>query len=107
MYRYSILFQEIHETGFPDGWYYAHIPALNLTTHGHGLEGAREAAADLLRLWLEEKRVHGETVPKESTVFYSQIEIPDAVQSLEVLNKRKKAGFIETRSSGYNKVLRL
>jgi len=82
MYRYSILFQEIHETGFPAGWYYAHIPALNLTTHGHGLEGAREAAADLLRLWLEEKRAHGEEVPKESTVFYSQIEIPDAVQSL-------------------------
>ena len=81
MHRYSILFQEINEPNFPTGWYYAHIPTLNLTTHGEGLQGARESAEDLLRLWFEEKMAHGEEVPRESTVFFSQIEIPDAVQS--------------------------
>ncbi|MEW5814785.1 MAG: type II toxin-antitoxin system HicB family antitoxin [Spirochaetota bacterium] len=82
MHRYSILFQEINEPGFPKGWYYAHVPALNLTTHGEGLEGARQAALDLIQLWFAEKRAQGEAIPQESTVFFSQIEIPDAVQSL-------------------------
>jgi predicted RNase H-like HicB family nuclease len=67
IHRYSILFQEIKETGFPEGWYYAHVPALNLTTQGEGLEGAREAAIDLLQLWFAEKQAHGEEIPKEST----------------------------------------
>ena len=82
MRHYSILFQEIVETGFPKGWYYAHIPALNLTTHGEGLEGARAAAYDLVKLWMEEKRSQGEEIPVESTVFFSQIDVPDAALSL-------------------------
>ena len=42
--------------GFAPGYYYAHVPSLGLTTHGLGVEGARQAAADLLRLWIAEKR---------------------------------------------------
>ena len=34
------------------GYYYAHVPSLGLTTHGLGMEAAR----DLLALWIEEKR---------------------------------------------------
>jgi len=50
MHSYSILFEEITDPGFLKGWYYAKMPALNLTTHGRGLEGARAAAIDLLQL---------------------------------------------------------
>jgi len=78
--RYSILFEEIRESGFPAGWYYATVPTLNLTTHGKGLEGAREAVTELLQLWIAEKRSNGEEVPQEANVFFTQIEIPDAVQ---------------------------
>ncbi len=80
MYRYSVLFQEIHEPDFPKGWYYAHIPSLGLTTHGEGLAGAQQAAVDLLTLWCAEKQAHGEEIPQEATVFFSQIEIQDALQ---------------------------
>jgi len=80
MSRFSILFEEIHEPGFPEGWYYAIVPALGLTTHGEGIEGARKAVSDLISLWIAEKRTHGEEIPQEPAVFFSQIEIPDAVQ---------------------------
>ena len=45
---------------------YAHIPALSLTTHGLGIEGAREAARDLLQLWIGEKKANGEPIPPAS-----------------------------------------
>jgi hypothetical protein len=54
--KYGILFERIEEAGFPAGYYYAHVPALGLTTHGLAVEGAREAARDLLRQWLAEER---------------------------------------------------
>jgi predicted RNase H-like HicB family nuclease len=56
------------------------VPTLNLTTHGKGLEGARQAAVDLLELWFAEKQANGEDIPRESGVFFTQYEILDAVQ---------------------------
>lgn len=53
---YSVVFEKINDPEFPSGYYYAHIPALDLTTHGLGIEGARQAATDLVQLWIEEKR---------------------------------------------------
>lgn len=82
MYRYSVLFQEITDSDFSEGWYYAHIPALGLTAQGKGIEGAQKAAEDILRLWFAEKQAHHEAIPQESNVFFSHIEIPDAVQVL-------------------------
>ncbi|MDP2208575.1 MAG: hypothetical protein Q8K98_07350 [Bacteroidota bacterium] len=41
---------------FPDGYYYAHLPTLDLTTHGFGIEGAKQAALDLIKLWIDEKK---------------------------------------------------
>jgi predicted RNase H-like HicB family nuclease len=64
---YSIVFEKITDTSFPSGYYYAHVPALDLTTHGVGIEGAREAARDLITVWLEEKRANGEPVPIEGS----------------------------------------
>ena len=48
---YGILFEKITDSDFPKGYYYAHVPTLGLTTHGMGIEGARAAAEDLIRLW--------------------------------------------------------
>jgi len=39
----------------PEGYFYAHIPALDLTTHGFGIENTKKAAEDLVNLWIEEK----------------------------------------------------
>jgi predicted RNase H-like HicB family nuclease len=74
--RYTIILEPTNETENP-GWYYAHIPALDLTTHGFGLEGAMDAARDLVTGWIAELRSNGKAVPVETQGFVSQIEIPD------------------------------
>ena len=79
MTTYSVIYEKVNDSSFPTGYYYAHIPVLDLTTHGLGIEGAREAAKDLVKLWLEEKKANGEEVPVESDILYSRIEIEDAV----------------------------
>jgi hypothetical protein len=50
----GVLFEKIQDKYFPVGYYYAHIPSLGLTTHGLGIDGAKEAAIDLIRLWMAE-----------------------------------------------------
>ena len=80
--QYGVLFEKIEEPNFPSGYYYAHIPTLGLTTHGLGIDGAREAAADLIALWLAEKRANGEHVALPTELLYSTVEVDeDAVQS--------------------------
>lgn len=41
--NYSIIYETVTDPSFPSGYYYAHVPALDLTTHGLRIEGAREA----------------------------------------------------------------
>lgn len=77
--QYSILYEAVSDPGFPAGYFYAHILALDLTTHGLGIEGAKAAALDLITLWIEEKRAHGEPIPVEAESFFSRIEIDDAL----------------------------
>jgi predicted RNase H-like HicB family nuclease len=76
--RYSVLLEPINEPEF-QGYYYAHIPTLDLTTHGQGIEGAIAAAQELIEAWVEEKRSHGESVPFETKSLIAQVEIPDAI----------------------------
>ena len=76
--RYSVVLEPIHEPDF-QGYYYAHIPSLDLTTHGQGIEGALTAAQELAQAWVEEKRAHGEPVPVETKSVMTYIEIPDAL----------------------------
>ena len=57
--QYSVMLDAIDEPGF-EGYYYAHIPALDLTTQGKGIEGAVAAATDLAELWVAEKASRGE-----------------------------------------------
>ncbi|MBI4827483.1 MAG: type II toxin-antitoxin system HicB family antitoxin [Nitrospinae bacterium] len=78
---FSIVYERVDDPSLPSGYYYAHIPALDLTTHGPGLDGAKAAALDLLKLWIEEKREHGETAPVELEAVFSKIEIDDAIFS--------------------------
>ena len=80
--RFSVVFERVQDAGFPASYYYAHVPSLGLTTHGPGIEGARQAAADLLRLWLAEKHANGEAVVASSETLFGTLEIPeDALQS--------------------------
>ncbi|MFI5395376.1 MAG: hypothetical protein ACHQ9S_07575 [Candidatus Binatia bacterium] len=51
--RYSVFLEPIQEAGF-EGFYYAHIPTLDLTTHGAGVEGALAAARELAEAWVTE-----------------------------------------------------
>jgi predicted RNase H-like HicB family nuclease len=53
---YDILVEKAPKGELPGGFYYAHVPALDLTTHGQAVEGARAAAEDLIKLWLAEKK---------------------------------------------------
>ena len=79
---YGILFEKIQDKDFEPGYYYAHIPSLGLTTHGFGIEGAREAAKDLISLWVAEKKACNEIVITPPEMFYSTLEIEeDAFQS--------------------------
>lgn len=76
---YGILFEKVAQPDFPDGYYYAHVPVLGLTTHGLGSEGAREAAIDLIKLWVAEKKANGEMVSPPSEVLYTTVDVADAV----------------------------
>jgi len=74
---YPIVFEKIAEGDGLSGHYYAHVPLLGLTTHGAGIEGARAAVLDLLRLWLAEKQAAGEEVPQPGEFFFSTIEVDE------------------------------
>ncbi len=76
--RYSVILEPVNEPGF-EGYYYAHIPTLDLTTHGQGVDGALSAAQELVEAWVTEKRAHGETVPTEAKSLIAQIEVADAL----------------------------
>ena len=65
----------------PDGYYYAYIPSFDLTTHGLGIDGAKSAAIDLIKLWIEEKKANGESYPIEDETLISKIEVEDALFS--------------------------
>jgi len=76
--RYSVFLEPANEPEF-QGYYYAHIPTLDLTTHGQGIEGALAAAKELMEAWIAEKRAHGEPVPVEDQSLIAQVEVPDAL----------------------------
>lgn len=69
--KYTVVYEKITELDYPAGYYYAHIPALDLTTHGLGIEGAKNAAKDLVKVWLEEKQSSKEEPLPENEFFVS------------------------------------
>jgi predicted RNase H-like HicB family nuclease len=77
-----ILFEKVADKDFPDGYYYAHVPSLGLTTHGLCAEGARQAASDLARLWLAEKKAQGDPMPVPAEILFATLDVSDdALQS--------------------------
>jgi len=76
---YTIIYEKISDGSLPEDYYYAHIPALDLTTHGLGIDGAKNAAKDLIKLWIEEKKANGEIVPMEDETLISKIDVEDAL----------------------------
>jgi predicted RNase H-like HicB family nuclease len=73
--RYPVMLERVPaEEGLP-GYYYAHVPSLGLTTHGQGMEGALDAARDLVALWNEEKRFNGEPVTAVSEAILATVEV--------------------------------
>lgn len=80
--NFGVLFEKVTDEDFPPGYYYAHVPSLGLTTHGLGIDGARQAISDLVKLWLAEKRANGEPLPTSGETLFSTLELPDdALQS--------------------------
>lgn len=73
--RYPVMLERVpDEEGMP-GCFYAHVPSLGLTTHGLGMEGALEAARDLVAVWIEEKRSQGEPVSAVSDAILATVEV--------------------------------
>lgn len=73
--NYPVMLERIpDEEGMP-GYYYAHVPSLGLTTHGLAVEGALEAARDLVTLWNEEKRAQGEPVVAAPSAILATVEV--------------------------------
>jgi len=73
--RYPVMLESVPaEEGLP-GYYYAHVPSLGLTTHGQGMEGALDAARDLVALWNEERRFNGEPVTAVSEAILATVEV--------------------------------
>jgi predicted RNase H-like HicB family nuclease len=69
-----VLYEKINEKGF-EGHYYAYIPTLGLTTQGYGIDGAKDAALDLVKLWLEENKSNSELRKVNSEVIFSNLEV--------------------------------
>lgn len=57
---YSVIYEKVVEPGF-EGYYYAHVPSLGITTHGEGIDGARAMAIDAATLLLEDMMAEGKS----------------------------------------------
>jgi predicted RNase H-like HicB family nuclease len=73
--RYSVLVEPVEEREKMPGWFYAHVPSLGVTTHGQGIEGALDAARDLIRLWVDEKKTAGETPTQARESLLATVEV--------------------------------
>jgi len=69
--KFGIVFEQVQDSDLPTGYYYAHVASLGLTTHGLGIEGAKIAVMDLIKLWIAEKISNGETVTPPKKSLYS------------------------------------
>ena len=73
--RVPVLLERLPDEESMPGYFYAYVPSLGLTTHGLGVEGALEAARDLVTLWNEERRACGETVAIASEAILATVEV--------------------------------
>lgn len=69
MRKFTVIYEPIKDKNFDAGYYYAHIPALGLTTHGFGLDGAKAAASELLDVWVDD------SIDENNDIFVSTLEV--------------------------------
>lgn len=69
MRKFTVIYEPIKDKDFDIGYYYAHIPALGLTTHGFGLDGAKAAASELLDVWVDD------SIDEKNDIFVSTLEV--------------------------------
>jgi predicted RNase H-like HicB family nuclease len=79
--RYSVVLTRIVGEPGLEGWYNAQVPALELTTQGESIEAALAAARELSQVWIQERVARGEPVPSEPGTFFTEIDVPDALQA--------------------------
>jgi predicted RNase H-like HicB family nuclease len=72
--KYAVLIESADVKEEP-GLYYAHVPSLGITTHGHGIQATMEAARDLIQLWVEEKQEHGEMIQPAHESILATVDI--------------------------------
>ena len=73
--QYAVMLEPLPADEKMPGFFYAHVPSLGLTTHGLGVEGALEAARDLVVLWNDEKRACGQSVAAPSEAILATLEV--------------------------------
>jgi predicted RNase H-like HicB family nuclease len=73
--KFPIVYEKVNDNNFSNDYYYAHIPTLGLTTHGKSLEGAKDAANDLIQLWIEEKILNNEPIHISEDVLFATLEV--------------------------------
>jgi len=56
-----------------DGGFYAHVPALDLTTEGDTLAEAKEMARDAIEGYLEAANLLGKPIPADVTIEQIQV----------------------------------
>jgi hypothetical protein len=73
--RYSVLVEPVEEREKMPGLFYAHVPSVGVTTHGQGIEGAPEAARDLIPPWVDEKKAAGEDLTPAREWLLATVEV--------------------------------
>lgn len=73
--KYAVLIEPVEDSEEMQGFYYAHVPSLGLTTHGAGIEGAMAAARDLISLWIEEMRAGGQNPQSPGESILATLEV--------------------------------
>ena len=68
-HSYTVVYERAEEGG-----YYAHVPALDLTTEGETLREAKRMARDGIEGYLEAAKLLGKPVPRD--VRTERIEVP-------------------------------
>lgn len=69
----GVMFAPVCDPDFPAGCYCAQVSDPGLTAHGPGVEDARAAALDSVRLWLAETQAGGEPIPPPAEVLFSTL----------------------------------
>ena len=69
--NYTVIFQKE-----PEGGYTATVPTLDgCVTYGKDLEEAKKMAKEAIELYLESLKEHGEDIPVQKDVFYTQVSV--------------------------------